>query len=216
MQRFYLPDRTVFDRYQAGRVRFNLIKGYHRKLAEKHLWFVRPYLSDDSPYYTDGALAAVIEDADDHDFIEVFDCAWKPANWIDTPWKYNVSPKGYTEIYCAERSDPYARGYNVQEIGYKRQPDDVWAIKFYGDHGNSAWISEVKESIRIQRGGIIYRWNGEKHFAGTFGNEVEMKTAPDDVVLPVLRGMNAQKWQGFYEDSIDYVFEITGIRRALL
>lgn len=215
MQRFYLPDRTVFDRYHAGRVRFNLIKGYHRKLAEKHRWFVRPYLSDDSPYYIDGALAEVIKDAD-HVFIEVFDCAWKPERWNDTPWKYNVNPQGYTEIYCAERSDPHARGYNVQEIGYKRQPDNVWALKLYSDQGNSAWISSDDNSIRIRRDGIIYRWDGEKHFAGKFGLESEMKSAPDDVILPILRGMNAQKWRGFYEDSIEYVLDVTGLDRRYL
>lgn len=216
MDRHYLLDRSVFDRYQVGRTRFNLIKGYHRKLAENHRWFVRPYLSKDSPYYIDGTLPDVIEDAD-HGIIEVFDCAWTSENWLVTPWKYNVNPEGYTEIYCAERSDPYARGYNVQEIGYKRQPSDMWAMKLFDDNrGKTALINGLDGAIRARNGGIIYRWDGEEHSAGTFGNEVAMKSAPDNVIIPVLRSMSASKWRGFYEDSIEYILEITKIRRATI
>lgn len=216
MMRYYLPRQDVFNRYQVGRTRFNLIKGYHRRLAEKHRWFVRPYLSKDAPYYIDGTLLDVIDDAN-HEFIEIFDCAWSSENWLDTPWKYNVNPQGFTEIYCAERSDPHARGYNVQEIGYKRQPSDIWVIKFFDDNkGKSAWINEMDGTIRARNGGIIYRWDGEEHLAGTFGNELAMKRAPDDVVIPVLRSMGAGKWRGFYDDSIDYIIEITGIRRATI
>lgn len=208
MTKFYLPEKSVFDRYSPS-IRFKLIRGYHRKLTAKHRWFVRPFGEGNRPYYADGAGLPATD-------AEIFNCRWLPDDWNARPFKYNVVGEIVTEEHRGPTSLPWPDEYEKQIIGYFRRNVDEWTMKFYRERGYSAWVSATEDIIRIQRGGNIYRWNGVKHYAGIFGSEKPVKHAPDDVVLPVLRGMNAQKWRGFYEESIEYVLEITGIRRAVI
>ncbi|MEM5613183.1 hypothetical protein AAHB63_34560 [Bacillus thuringiensis] len=53
-------------------------------------------------------------------------------------------------------------------------------------------------------------------YVGIFGSTKATQSAPSDLVLPLLKQMNAKKWRGFYDDEIDFILEQTGIERRLL
>ena len=173
---------------------------YHAEMAAQYPLFVR-FKDDRKPYYTDASFDEVR--AAESGYIEVINCRWDAEHWHETPREWRSFPDMLTKVFA---------GPNGANVGYRTAGE--WRIKFYNDRNYSAWVSDSDEFIDIRNDGIIYRWNGVEHSAGIFGSEQTLKHAPDDVIIPVIRGMLAKKWRGFYDDVVEFVLEITGIRRT--
>ena len=199
-----LPPREVLDRY-APTVRFNIINGYHRKLASKHRWYVREWEGDF--YYTDGDDLPTVEG-------EMFDCRWSPAEWNTRPYKYNVTNGMVTEEYRSFSAKPWPDDYLSSAIGYRRNGE--WLMKIYND--GKRWFVRDKHGWHTNYCGFYVRYSevtGELT-AGKFSNMKLVKTAPDKEILPVLRGMKSVKWRGFYDEDVEHVAKIAKVDRRYL
>lgn len=205
--KYYLPPREVFVRYEP-RVRFNLIRGYHRKMAAKHRWFIREF--NGGSYYMDNDKLPRV----DAQFYEIFDCGWSPEEWDTRPFKYNVTTTSVTEEYRAERSQPFPIDYEGQTVGYRRSGN--WTLKIYDENGR--YFVRGEEGWHTNNNGIYTRYSEKtgEITVGTFGNEIAVKKVFDKEVLPVLRGMKAVKWRGFYDEDIEYVLSTANLDRRFL
>jgi len=207
----YLPSYDEWKRYDP-RAAFSMMRRMHQRYTDEYDWFVKPYdhLPQYSrPYYVKGAFPDV-------DGSEIIDCNWIPENWNKQPWLYRIALGVITEEYRAERSDRHAYGYNAEVVGYKR--DGVWLMKYYFGKDQSLYGSPRENMWVMRKGGAYANYSGtESTFhVGTFLYKKPTNRLPDEVAMPVLRGMNRNKYRGFYDDIIDYVMDVGGLRKDQL
>lgn len=203
----HLPPLEVFERYEP-RVQFNLIRGYHRKMAAKHRWFIREFEGD--CYYMDGDELPKIDAVS----YEIFDCWWTPTEWNIRPYIYRIFNDVVTEEYRAERSLPFPDNHVGLTVGYRRNGEWIW--KYY-DEGMRTF-HRTKEGWYTLNNGIYTRYYASdgRILIGTFGNEIPVKGVLNGEILPVLKGMKAKKWRGFYDDDIEHVLQTVSIDRRYL
>ncbi|PFZ19538.1 hypothetical protein [Bacillus wiedmannii] len=212
MKRYYLPEMSVFNRYEP-RVRNRLIAGYHRKLASKHRYFVRYQLSKERPFYTDADLSEIIPVLDD---IEIINCDWTAKEWNNTPWNYFVTSGKVYEGYKDINALPFARGYSGDDVG--KRTDDGFYFKYFNGNNCAYWRDRNSETPtwHLRYGNQYVNLRNDVFYVGIFGNTKATNSAPTDLVLPLLRQMSNKKWRGFYDDEIDFILEQTGIERRLI
>ncbi|MET3203118.1 UNVERIFIED_ORG: hypothetical protein ABID75_006104 [Bacillus proteolyticus] len=209
MERYYLPGLEVFKRYDH-RVCNNLIRGYHRKLADKHQYFVRYQLAKERPFYTDAGLSEIISVLDN---VEIINCDWTEKEWNVTPWNYFVTNGKVYEGYKDMNAFPFARGYSGDDVG--NRTDDGFYFKYFNGNNCAYWRDRNSKTPtwHLRYGNQYVNLRNDVFYVGIFGSTKATKNAPVDFVLPLLKQMNAKKWRGFYDDEIDYILEQTGIDR---
>lgn len=212
MKRYYLPEIEVFKRYEH-RVCNRLISGYHRRLASKHRYFIRYQLGNERPFYTDADLSEIVSVLDN---IEVINCQWSAKEWQTTPWNYYVTNGKIYEAYKDMNTIPFARGYSGDDIG--NRTDNGFYFKYFNGNNCSYWRDRNSETPtwHLRYGNQYVNLRIDTFYVGLFGSTKETKSAPTDLVLPLLKQMNAKKWKGFYDDEIDFILEQTGIERRLI
>nr|WP_253829655.1 hypothetical protein [Bacillus cereus] len=202
----------VFNRYEP-RVCNRLIAGYHRNLASKHRYFVRYQLSKERPFYTDTDLSEIISVLDD---IEIINCEWTAKEWNVTPWNYFVTRGKVYEGYKDMNAIPFARGYSGDDVG--KRTDNGFYFKYFNGNNCAYWRGRNSETPawHLRYGNQYVNLRNDVFHVGIFGSTKETKHAPNDLVLPLLKQMNAKKWKGFYDDEIDFILGQTGIERMLI
>lgn len=212
MERCYLPEIEVFERYDH-RVCNNLIRGYHRKLADNHRYFVRYQLSKERPFYTDADLSEIISVLSD---IEIINCRWDANVWDTTPWKYCVTSGKVYESYKDMNAIPFARGYSGEDVG--NRVNDEWNFKYFKGNNCAYWRDRNSKiaTWHLRYGNQYVNLHNGIFYVGIFGSTKATKNAPSDLVLPLLKQMNTKKLRGFYDDEIDFILEQTGIERRLI
>ncbi|WJE22405.1 hypothetical protein QRY07_11975 [Bacillus cereus] len=135
MDRYYLPEMSVFKRYEH-RVANRLIAGYHRKLASKHRYFVRRQLSKERPFYTDADLSEIISVLDD---IEIINCRWDAKGW-----NYFVTSGKVYEGYKDMNAIPFARGYSGDDVG--KRTDEGFYFKYFNGNNCAYWRDRNSET----------------------------------------------------------------------
>ncbi|PFE80049.1 hypothetical protein CN333_00200 [Bacillus thuringiensis] len=212
MKRYYLPEIEVFRRYEH-RVCNRLISGYHRKLASKHRYFVRHQLLKERPFYTDANLSEIISVLDN---IEIINCRWNSKEWNVTPWNYFVTSGKVYEGYKDMNAIPFTQGYSGDDIG--KRADDGFYFKCFKGNNCTYWRDRNSETPtwHLRYGNQYVNLRNNTFYVGIFGSTKATQSAPSDLVLPLLKQMNAKKWRGFYDDEIDFILEQTGIERRLL
>lgn len=205
MKKYRLPSREVFDRY-APAIRFNLIRGYHRNLTERHRWFVRTL---DDYFYCDDF--PTIPGA------EVFDCNWTPDEWNIRPYRhfYNPIQDAWYTSYAREGL-PTLREY---DYGYTREDSKilrngtVYAIRFstYGKMMVHWAPLDVGSPLTISYKGIYSRSYNEELSQGTFMHCVPVKRVDPNVLIPVIREITKAKYEGVYEDVSEEIIYRFGV-----
>ncbi|MED3069289.1 hypothetical protein P4310_28020 [Bacillus thuringiensis] len=212
MKRYYLPEIVVFKRYDH-RVCNRLISGYHRKLASKNRYFVRHQLLKERPFYTDADLSEIISVLDD---IEIINCEWTATEWNVTPWNYFVTSGKVYEGYKDMNAIPFTQGYSGDDIG--KRTDDGFYFKCFKGNNCTYWRDRNYETPtwHLRYGNQYVNLRNDTFYVGIFGSTKATQSAPVDLVLLLLKQMNAKKWRGFYDDEIDFILEQTGIERRLI
>ncbi|KXI78635.1 hypothetical protein ACS52_11485 [Bacillus cereus] len=209
MNRYYLPEMHVFDRYEP-RVRNNLINGYHRKMTMKHDYFVRYQLNNDRPFYTDASINEIVAELDG---IEIINCNWTAEKWKEIPWRYYVTLGKVYEEYQGKESSLFAHGYNGHPVGKRK--DGEWYFKYFDGRNCTYWRDRTSEipTWHLRFGNIYANLTDDVLYTGIFSTMKVSKGNCSDIIIPVLRQMSAKKYEGFYDDEIVYILEQTGIDR---
>ncbi|AFQ14635.1 hypothetical protein P9133_32010 [Bacillus thuringiensis] len=212
MERRYLPDTDTLARYEH-RVRNRLIERYHQRLASKYHYFIRFQLGDERPFYTNESLDVIISTLDN---IEIINCKWTATEWNKTPWMYYLTSGKLYESYKDMNASQFTKGYSGDSIGSTE--DKEWYFKYFKGKNCSYWRDRRsgKPTWHLRYGNQYANLSGDTFSVGIFSSTKETSNTPIDLVLPVLKQMNAQKWRGFYEDEITFILEQTGIERRLL
>ncbi|MEI4802003.1 hypothetical protein WAZ07_11825 [Bacillus sp. FJAT-51639] len=189
MDRYYLPEMSVFNRYES-RVRNRLITGYHRKLASKHRYFVRYQLSKKRPFYTDFDLSEIISVLDD---VEIINCDWTEKEWNVTPWNYFVTSGKVYEGYMDMNTIPFARGYSGDDVG--KRTDNGFYFKYFNGNNCAYWRDRTSEipTWHLRYGNQYVNLRNDTFYVGIFGSTKATQSAPTDLILPLLKQMNAKK-----------------------
>jgi len=212
MRRYYLPDTSVFNRYDP-RIQNNLINGYHQRMTVKYDYFVRFQLNNERPFYTNSTLDEVATELDN---IEVINCNWIAEKWNTVPWQYYITIGDIYEEYQGENSYLFSHGYNGPPIGNRK--DNEWYFKYFEGKNCTYWRDRnSKESTwHLRYGNQYVNLHNDSFSVGIFGHTKDTKDAPVDLIIPLLRQMNTKKWNGFYDDEIEFILEQTGIERRLM
>lgn len=133
MKRYYLPEMSVFNRYEL-RVRNRLIEGYNGKLVSKHRYFVRHQLSKERPFYTDADLSEIISVLDN---VEIINCDWIAKEWNVVPWNYFVTNGKVYEGYKNMSASPFTQGYSGNDVG--KRTDDGFYFKCFKGNNCAYW-----------------------------------------------------------------------------
>ena len=205
MKKHRLPPREVFDRY-APAVRFNLIRGYHRKLTERHRWFVRTL---DDYFYCD--------DFPNIPGAEVFDCDWSPDEWNIRPYRhfYNPIQDVWYTSYAREGLPPlsdYDYGYTREDSKVLRDGKEFFVYFNMGGNMTVRW-SPLNEGspLRVMCKGVITRSNGKEITQGTFMHEEPTDKPVDNVLIPVILEIRKEKYRGVYEEVSNEIIERFGV-----
>ena len=193
--KYRIPPREVFDRY-APPVRYNLIKGYHRKLTEKHRWYVR---SLDDYFYCDGERPNIPA-------VEIFDCDWSPDEWDKRPYRhfYNPIQKAWYESYAHEGYPPlseYDYGFTREDSLVLRNGEPF--VYYFRIHGKMAaeWRPMDEGSpLRLMYNGIHSRAYNDEIKQGVFMDCEPVKKTNSDVITPILRELYKKKYRDFYNN----------------
>lgn len=207
----YLPNKSVFHRYDH-RVRFNLIKGYHRKLTDQYQWYVLPWESPS--YYCNGSLSEIIAESLKYvPSVKIFNCNWVADRWDEAAYSYEAHAKGIREEWRSWKSEIANSGYSHDLIGVKFNGE--WKTKYLSDKKSFYFGSRNEQFYAMAYNGIYANWYDKTGVfeVGTFMDKKPSKTPPSNVVESVLREMMRIKWRGFYDSEVDYICEVTGTRK---
>lgn len=203
MNKYRLPSREVFDKYEPA-VRSNLIKEYHRKLTQRHRWFVR---SLDDYFYCDGEERPSIPG------VEIFDCDWTPEEWNTRPYRhfYNPIQEAWYRSFAHEGLPPlckYDYGY-VREDSKIMRDDETYFIRFNIPGRMVVNWSPLDEgsSLTIVYKGVYSRYYGGVISQGVFEYCNPVKKAKADVIIPVIREIIKEKYNGVYIDVSRVIIE---------
>lgn len=210
MEKFYLPTKDVFDRYEP-RVAFNLIHKYHEQMTEKHDWFVREFEGDS--YYVDGELPII-------PWAEIINCNWTQDKWDKEPFSYYYNPNENV-IYKEFRNmtalpfpnDAYGENKHVVK---KMRGNDIYFMHYKeGWGGRSALWDIDNDWIQfITKDHIWLNYYQGKLKRGKFINQKSVKNFDQYELIPILRKMNHKKFNGFYDEFVNYVVELFDVNRT--
>lgn len=203
-----LPPREVFDRYMPI-VRNNLMKGYHRRLTEKHRWFVR---SLDDYFYCDG-------DRPDLPAVEIFDCDWTPSEWDSRPYRhfYNPVQLAWYTSYAREGLPPlseYSYGY-TRENSLILRNGKPFSIRFTINGRMAVNWHPMNEGrpLSVMYDGIYSRAYNDEISQGIFSHWDPVKRTESSELIPVIREITKKKYQDIYKDLANEIIERFNVPR---
>ena len=211
IKKYRLPPREVFERYEPI-VRNKLIRGYHRKLTERHRWLVRS-LTD--YFYCDG-------DMPDLPAVEIFDCDWTPEQWSTRPYRYFYNPiqgAWYTS-YAREGLPPlseYDYGFTREDSLILRAGEPFF-VRFYQYGSMAVSWSPIDEGspLSVMYKGVYSRSYKNTISQGTFSHCNPVKRSDSNVLIPVIKEITKDKYRNIYKDVSEEIIERFGVPRNSL
>lgn len=186
---------------------------YHRDMTEKHALFVRHIVGNGTPYYADNTLQDVMNYESDG-FIEVLNCEWNPGSWDTQPymWRINLYHGVTSEVFSDNKTIRPNYSVGLCKAGERR--DGVWSEKMAQLWGGLHYFRDVSSDyVQVSLPGVRAVHDNGRWRAGSTVQLDEVDDAPYDLLMKLAGRLKAGNLRGFYDDDVDYLAEIGGLRR---
>lgn len=167
---------------------------YHASMTCKFNYFARGEFI--SPFYFNDWNEAPDDDS------EILNCNWYPKVWSAVPYKY-LFLGGHKYEYYAHPLTLKANHYSYKPAGIKK--DGQWIEKQYDNNYYSFfWTSE---GFCIMRMASIFNRSVKGWSRVDPDGEKFLKSPPNEHIIQIIHGMKAKKWEGFYQDVINFLMD---------
>lgn len=185
---------------------------YHEEMTKEYRYFVRgealepPYALD--PFYTNENIDSLRNLVDTCAYIDVFNCEWEAGDWRESPYKIRYSRRGNTFEYFAHPITKKPNHHSFKPAGVRLNGD--WIEKNYydslGEDGFTQFNWFADGACYVVHAGSSLRRDADGAWWIRLGEHSEkIRGFPEDFLTAQARRMKAGKWNGFYDDLVDFL-----------